>query len=220
MQPKVITHIKLLLGKPLPGIKAHQLMLPSGRELDIYPEDFPDVKQSAVLFLLFRTEEGVSTCLIKRPDSMKDHAGQYAFPGGKYELTDPSVEYTALRESKEEVGIAPGNVHLLGQLSPLYISVSQFLISPVVGYCPVQPQFTLNPSEVESLILVPIASFLDEKSISEMETETQTGKLTVPCYSINGEVIWGATAMIISEFIQMLEKGNLIEQIRVMSIPL
>lgn len=218
MLPPLISHIKTLLEGTLPGVRAHCLMLPPGRELDIAPQNFPDVKQSAVLFLLFPGEKGLSTCLIKRPSSMKNHAGQYAFPGGQYDICDPSMEHTALREAREEVGILPGNIRLLGQLTPLYVSVSNFLITPIVGYCHTQPDFILNPAEADAAFTPAIQLFTSGSYLSEFVVDTNIGILNAPCYNIDGEIVWGATAMIIAEFAQIITKNQLVDQIGIMSV--
>ena len=135
---------------------------------------------------------------------MKHHPGQISFPGGKVEKEDTSAEMTALREAREEVGIDPGAVEILGKLSELYLEVSQFSIQPFIAWSDKKPDFLVNSGEVEELILFPLSDFVANEAISEVELQTFTGPLLVKYYPHNGEIIWGATAMILSELIEIL----------------
>lgn len=206
MQHTIIEKINSAIhNNKLKGQEAHMRMVPPGRNLEIDPEDFHKVKQSAVLVLLYpNSNNDCMMCFIERPANMRTHAGQIGFPGGKFELTDPSFEHTALREAKEEVGIAPGIVKILGRLSSLYISVSHFLIHPVVGILEHTPQFNCNVDEVSRLLELPLKAFTDEDNFATHTIETVTGKLDVPCFKIEDEIIWGATAMIIAELLDTI----------------
>lgn len=132
---------------------------------------------------------------------MKYHAGQIALPGGRIEDGETAKE-TALRETHEEIGISPDNVTILGSLSELYVAVSQFLIHPFVGWLEKKPEFRMNHDEVEKMVIFPLLKF--SNIFEEEELETITGKLKVPCIKYNKEIIWGATAMILSEFYDVL----------------
>jgi 8-oxo-dGTP pyrophosphatase MutT (NUDIX family) len=112
---------------------------------------------------------------------------------------------TALREAREEVGINPSSVEILGKLSDLYVEVSKFSIQPFLAWADRKPDFAVNFSEVEELILLPLDDIMKEESISETELQTVTGPLKVKFYSYKGEIIWGATAMILSELIEILK---------------
>jgi 8-oxo-dGTP pyrophosphatase MutT (NUDIX family) len=189
----------------LPGVESHSRMLPPGRRLKTIDDEISLVKQSSVLILLFPYNNQLYTCLTRRPDSMKHHPGQISFPGGKVEDGDLSPEMTALREAHEEVGIDPAKIEILGCLSNLYVEVSRFFIHPFIGWVDQLPDFVVSSDEVEELILFPVSQFVSNELISEAEIQTVTGRLTVKYYPFNGSMIWGATAMILSELIEILK---------------
>jgi 8-oxo-dGTP pyrophosphatase MutT (NUDIX family) len=195
-------HIRKALLGNLRGMESHQKMMPPNRRLQVATGDQRRLKPSSVMLLLFSEGAEIYICLIKRPATMKHHAGQVAFPGGQIEHGEEALE-TALRETWEEIGIPAGQIEVLGALSELYVDVSGFLIKPFVGWTEEKPQFILNPSEVEKLLLFPLLSIRD--ALAETELETVSGRLKVPCFPFEGEVIWGATAMILSEFYDVLE---------------
>jgi len=206
MYSAVKTYLTEKLKDILPGFAAHSKMLPPGRSLNIQPEALSQVRLSSVLVLLFEDSGKLYTCLTRRPSTMKHHPGQVSFPGGKVEKDDLSAESTALREANEEVGIIPENIEILGKLSDLYVEVSRFSIQPYVAWTNQKPIFEVNYSEVEALLLFPISEFVLDEMILETEIETVTGTLNVKYYPYNGEFIWGATAMILSELIEILKK--------------
>jgi len=195
-------NIKNALLKNLPGETSHKKMLPPNRILKAASNKKSTLKQSSVLLLLFIENCELIACLIKRPSHMKHHAGQVALPGGRIEIGETAVE-TALRETYEEIGIQPNKVEILGSLSEFYVEVSRFQIQPFVGWLNKKPEFKINPNEVEKTILFPIKKF--KAPFNEIELETISGKLKVPCIKFEGEIIWGATAMILSEFADILE---------------
>ena len=201
------SYIKNALQQELPGGKSHIKMIPPGRELSIKNNDKERVRYSSVLFLLFPKGGEIFTCLTKRTSSMKYHPGQISFPGGKIEPGENS-QTTALREAEEEVGISPDKVSILGRLSELYIPVSRFSISPFVGWIDHEPEFILNTDESEKLILFPVEQFAKEQVIDFIELETVTGPLEVPYYPFDGEIVWGATAMIMAEFFDLVSPKN------------
>jgi len=166
------------------------------------------VKQSSVLLLLFPEDDQIYICLTRRPPTMTYHPGQISFPGGKVEKEDLSAEMTALREAREEVGIDPASIEILGKLSDLYVEVSKFSIQPFLAWAHKKPEFLVNAGEVEELILFPLSEFVANENISETELNTVTGPLLIRYYPYNGEIIWGATAMILSELIEILKKHN------------
>lgn len=142
---------------------------------------------------------------------MKNHPGQISFPGGKIEEGE-SPELTAMREAQEEVGISPLDVELLGMLSELYIPVSGFIIFPYVGWLDYKPDFVLNEDEAEQIILFPIEDFLQKDQICYTEMDTVRGRLKVPYYPHEGQIIWGATAMILTEFLDILKEASFTPQ--------
>lgn len=164
--------------------------------------------QSGVLLLIFQEGKSKKLVLIRRPVTMKNHAGQIAFPGGKMEPQDNGIVETALRESKEEIGIAPEKVRVIGTLSPVYVQVSNFVIHPVVGWYDSQPDFKMEATEVANVHIISIEDMLLPSSLTIHNVETLSGLLSVPGFSIDGLFIWGATAMILTEFLEIYTKIN------------
>ena len=206
MYSSILTYLKLTLSGELPGTEAHHKMLPPGRRLKSFDDELSLVKPSSVLLLLFPEGDQIYICLIKRTPTMTHHPGQISFPGGKVEKEDHSAEMTALREAREEIGIDPLAIEILGKLSDLYIEVSKFSIQPFLAWTNKKPEFLLNASEVEDLILFPLSDFVTNETIFETELDAITGPLRVSYYPYNGEIIWGATAMILSELIEILKR--------------
>lgn len=194
--------IKKALAGNLSGIESHQKMMPPNRKLKAYTGDKKRLKPSSVLLLIFPEENELYICLIKRPSNMTHHANQIAFPGGKIEAGESPLE-TAFRETKEEIGINPEKIEILGTLSDLFVDVSGFLIHPFVGWTNKRPDFIINQAEVQKIVLFPFFKF--RNNLEEAELETFSGILKIPCFHFDGEIIWGATAMILSELLDAIE---------------
>jgi 8-oxo-dGTP pyrophosphatase MutT (NUDIX family) len=205
MDPEIKIYLKDALQKELPGINSHIRLLPPGRRLKSHSDERSMVKLSSVLVLIFPVGDKLYTCLTKRPSTMKFHAGQISFPGGKVEKEDISAEMTALREAREEVGIDPSVVEILGKLSDFYLEISQFSIQPFLAWTNQKPEFNLNYHEVEELILFPVSDFVDNENIREMLLQTSTGELMIKYFPHDGQIIWGATAMILAELLDILK---------------
>lgn len=205
MYTSFLSYLTNALQEDLLGVKAHQKMLPPGRRLKTYESELSSVKPSGVLLLLFPEAGNIYLCLIKRPSTMTHHPGQISFPGGKVEKDDASAEMAALREAQEEVGIDPAIVKIIGKLSELYVEVSKFLIHPFIAWADKKPDFIVNKAEVDELILLPLNDLVNNETIMETDMETITGRLRVKYYPFNSQIIWGATAMILSELIEILK---------------
>jgi 8-oxo-dGTP pyrophosphatase MutT (NUDIX family) len=146
---------------------------------------------------------------MKRPDYDGAHSGQISFPGGKVETDDENLEQTALRETSEELGILKNKIQILGKLSPLKIQVSGFEVNPFVGFINEKPFWKPDPDEVAYLIEAPVTELLNP-SISKIENwKLHNTNVDVPFYKIENEKIWGATAMILSEFIEIIHKTKI-----------
>lgn len=206
MYSSFLSYLKEALHEGLSGVEAHQKMLPPGRRLKTHENELSLVKPSSVLLLLYPEGDQIFICLIKRPSTMKHHPGQISFPGGKVEKEDSSIEMTAIREAQEEVGIDPSYIRIIGKLSELYVEVSKFLIHPFLAWADHKPNFLVNKAEVEELILFPLSDFVANETIMETDLETITGRLRIRYYPFNSQIIWGATAMILSELIEILKK--------------
>jgi len=196
------------LQKPLPGKPAQMKMSSLERIQGLMRLSIPDdARQSSVLILLYPLGGSVGIVLTMRNEYRGIHSGQISLPGGKHEETDESLIYTALRESKEEIGIDPGQVQIIGQLTEMYIPPSNFLVTPVVGYQAIRPCFTAEPKEVARIIEIRIDELIDQRNRQVKKMKLNLGfSLKVPSYYINGNIIWGATAMILSELREIISE--------------
>ncbi len=200
--------IRSILQQELTGLQSHEKMLPPGRVLKAAPADKKHIKKSSVLLLLFYENNQLMACLIKRPAHMKHHAGQIALPGGRMEPGETAIE-TAMRETYEEIGIEKDQIEFLGKLSKFYVEVSRFEIQPIVAWLEKRPEVKLCYEEVEKVVYFPLRQF--GLPHDKTELHTTTGKLEVPCVKFEGEIIWGATAMILSEFYDVINKHQNIQ---------
>jgi len=208
---KLILDLKSELAKDLPSVTSHQRMMPPNRALDLLTvKRNATTKLSSVLILLYPKEGKLFTVFIKRQEYDGFHSGQIAFPGGKYEKTDINLMNTALREANEEIGLDISSIEVLGQLSELFIPPSNFLVFPVVAYMPSSPIFKPDKKEVNSIIEVSLAELLSPDNVSENEfSGVGNKKIIAPCYNLNNYKVWGATAMIVSEFIDVIKNNDL-----------
>jgi 8-oxo-dGTP pyrophosphatase MutT (NUDIX family) len=204
---KIIEGLRQRLLQPLPGFAAQERMI--GRVVSMPPRVPENAKQSAVLCLLYPVDGLLHILLMKRREDKTAHSGQVSFPGGRHEPIDATMQATALREAHEEVGINAADVDVLGALTPLYIPVSNFQVYPFVGYLPARPGLSLSHSEVSYTIEVPLATLLhaQRKTIADVVSPAIPDVIRkVNAYKLeDGTIIWGATAMIISELEVMLE---------------
>ncbi len=177
---------------------------------DVIPSD---ARPSAVMSLLFPVENELHLLFIKRTEDGHAHSGQVSFPGGKQDPVDTNLKATALREAQEEVGIMPADVDILGELTPLYIPVSNFQVHPFVAFAKERPTYNINEAEVRHILEVPVSELFhaDRKVTTGVISPAMPGvKMTVKAYQlVDGTIIWGATAMILSELETILEElGN------------
>lgn len=192
--------IEKIAHKKLIGTEAHKLMVPSGRNLEFY--DDSSYKKSAVNLILFDSLQTTKFILIKRNSKLEYHSGQISLPGGSFDDSDKNLWETAKRETYEEIGIKLTDQNYIRELSPLYIPVSKFLVYPFVSYIPFVPQLNLNKSEVEKAYFADIYKFFDKSNKSFYEGKD----IKYPYYKIENERVWGATAMILSEFYCLLKE--------------
>ena len=161
------------------------------------------LKPSGVLLPLFYKDEKCHILFTKRTEDVEHHKGQISFPGGSHDEGDETLMATALRESYEEVGIKSEDVEILGELDDV-VTTTRFVISPFVGFIPYPYKFNINANETDELIEVPIQALLDEK-IHREDLMIREGK---PCpvyfYHYNNHVIWGATAGILKQFLDLV----------------
>ncbi len=198
-----IEKIKHELKKSLPGMEVQYRMAPSVR---INPVTLTRSVKAGVLILLYPVNQVLHTVFIKRAEYNGAHSGQISLPGGRFEVSDTSLMHTALRETREELGIDISEIELLGSLSVLPIPVSNFEVYPFIGFTKRLPVFKPDPEEVETIIQTGL-SFLTDPAYVKHETMMHDDQLIeIPFYDVNGHHIWGATAMILSEFGEVLTR--------------
>ena len=203
---KLISHIKQRIALPLPGSAAQLKMAPLSRINQLQAP--PDARQSAVMILLFEQTGEWYTLLMRRTEDGRTHSGQISFPGGKREESDSDILMTALRETEEEIGIRRDQIQVLGQLSPLYIPPSNFHVTPVLGYLPGSVETNISPQEVQEVLTVPLRKLFDDSIKEERLITTSTNnQLRSPIYLLPPQhIVWGATAMIISELEHLIKE--------------
>jgi 8-oxo-dGTP pyrophosphatase MutT (NUDIX family) len=206
-----IERLQQALDRPLPGQAAQANMAPA--PVGQYPDRWQkptDCREAAVLLLLYQCAPDEQRpdwhlVLIKRPEYPGTHSGQISLPGGQREPDEP-LRQTALRETKEEVGVTVLDEAVVGSLSPLYTPPSNFCIFPFVATFSSCPDFQPDLREVETLLEVPVNMFFDPAYRREETWNLgKYGNRRVPFFDILGHKVWGATAMILSEFVSLLE---------------
>lgn len=190
---------RILQHEELPGIASQLLMAPMGRERQLEPPI--DYKLACVLILLYPKQDEWHISLIERSSgNLNDrHAGQISLPGGMLEESDESYEHCALRETEEEIGLSRDQIGILGELTGLYVPVSNFMIYPFVGFTTEEPEFNPSPAEVAQILEVKLGKIHKYKKTGTISSQNYTLN-DVPYYDVNGHKVWGATAMILSEF--------------------
>ena len=192
------------LAGTLPGLDAQLRFMPTPPRTGWKPGEFPsDARLAAGLLLLYPGERGASIPLTVRASGLRRHAGQISLPGG---ATDPgeTLAQAAVREAHEEIGIDPTAVRILGELTPVYVLVSGFTLHPVVGITHQRPTFAPAAHEVDAIVEVSIEDLKDASSIRQ-GTRTREGvAIEYPYFDLMGHQVWGATAMILGEFICLL----------------
>jgi 8-oxo-dGTP pyrophosphatase MutT (NUDIX family) len=192
------------LKKPLPGVDAQLRMSPEVRRP--VSVEYP-LKNAGVLILLYPREGRIFTVFIKRTEYEGVHSGQVSLPGGMYKDEDDSLMETALREAKEETGIDISSVTVIGRLTPLHIPVSNVNVHAFVGVTDRLPAFMHDPAEVQYLIEESLDELLSEVNHKTKVMTLFGNEVIVPYFDVQGNHIWGATAMIISEFSEIVRKG-------------
>jgi len=172
------------------------------------PLKFPEgATNGAALLLVYPHDDTLHLALTVRGSGLRNHTGQVSLPGGRVDEGE-TLEGAALREASEEIGVEPGTVEVLGRLTPLHIPVSGFLLHPIVGFVSMRPAFQRAEWEVARIIEAPV-SLLSDSSVVKREIRTrvvrgQSIDVDVPYFDIDGEKVWGATAMVLAEFCAIL----------------
>lgn len=207
--PDLIEHLHSRMAQPLPGRSAQFKMASVRRLQELGPDLMPpaNAQVACVLNLLHRQDDAWRTVLIRRTANPRDrHSGQVSFPGGRREEHDNILADVALREAEEEVGVSASQIRILGQLTELYIPVSNYLVTPFVGVLEGPTQFRPQPGEVESILTPQLLELRLPASRKTTDIRIADGRtlLDVPYFDVEGCVVWGATAMILSEFLELM----------------
>ena len=205
-----IDQLKQKFQLPLPGVSSHLKMAPPHRVREIVNQldNAENAKKSAVLILFFHDADALKMIVIRRSVYVGTHSGQIAFPGGRYEEEDKEVRITALREIEEEIGIPENEIEIIGRLTDIYVPPSNFLISVFVGYLSQKPVYKIDEREVDEVIEIPFAEFYKSDLIKEKTFYVNSIKAAdnAPYYNLTNAEIWGASAMVISELLDVLRE--------------
>lgn len=200
-----IPEIKRL--KPL-GFSAQAIMMPANRQKLSYIDEqlHKNARQSAVMMLLYPKDKQMSILLIQRALSTGVHSGQIGFPGGARDKEDKNLQDTALRETQEEIGVDPRSVQDIKAFTKLYIPASNYIVQPFLGVLTQSPIITCNYDEVAGIIELPVKDLLSSNIIQHVGRTTSYGTyLDVPAFVYQDSIIWGATAMMLSELREALK---------------
>jgi 8-oxo-dGTP pyrophosphatase MutT (NUDIX family) len=196
--------LRVRLAGTLPGIEAQLRFAPFPQRAGWRAGEFPpDARTAAALVLLYPGDDGVAIPLTVRSNTLPRHAGQISLPGG---ATDPdeTIVAAALREASEEIGIDPAAVRVLGELTPIHVLVSGFTLHPVVGVSDARPPFQAAPDEVAEIVEVRLEDLRDASRIRTGSRLREGVAVEYPYFDLRGHHVWGATAMVLGEFVHLL----------------
>jgi 8-oxo-dGTP pyrophosphatase MutT (NUDIX family) len=202
-----LAHVRHALQQARPGFAAHERMLPQRPPGSEPPLANRRERAAAVLILVYPVDAVPHLALTRRTDTVQNHKGQISLPGGSREGAESPIE-TALREANEEIAVNGADLEILGTLSPIYIGVSDYLITPVVAIAPRRPDFRPDPVEVVEIIEAPLSVLLDPGVRVAEDWVVRGVTVRIPFFAIGPHKVWGATAMILSEFAAMLEQSS------------
>ncbi len=196
------------LQEDLPGWKAQRMMATQvHRDQRATPR--ADARRAGIMILFYPHRDTFSMPLILRPVYSGVHSGQVAFPGGKMEAFDKDIVATALRETDEEIGVTVEESQVIGQLSDIYIPPSNSLVTPIVALSEEKPVYNIDPHEVVEVIDVSLDDLINPDNCKVVQINIPgRGVVDAPSYQINGHTIWGATAMMISELLVLLNRAD------------
>ena len=188
---------------PLPAEASQFKMSPPFRNelINSYKEAMKNAKRAGVLAMFYPNATNETyLALILRKTYRGVHSAQIGFPGGKYEDEDKTLKHTAIRETWEEIGVPKHQIKVIKQMTEVYIPPSNFYVQPFIGIAQNTPKFIKQDEEVEDIVEVSLAHFLDENNVcNKLVATSYTAQIEVPAYELNGHVVWGATAMMLSE---------------------
>jgi 8-oxo-dGTP pyrophosphatase MutT (NUDIX family) len=204
MLAEIERSLRQRLAETLPGVQAQLKFAPVPTRPGWTPGHFPeDTRTAAGLLLLYPREHDVAIPLTLRATGLARHAGQVSLPGGATDPGETLVE-AALREASEEIGVDPSSVRVLGELTPVHVLVSGFTLHPIVGITDARPNFVAAPGEVEEILEVSLDHVRDASRIGRGTRIREGMAIEYPYFDLLGHHVWGATAMILGEFICLL----------------
>jgi 8-oxo-dGTP pyrophosphatase MutT (NUDIX family) len=193
------------LTRALPGLDAQLRFAPNPTRPGWRPGEFPEsARTAAALLLLYPHEDGVAVPLTVRASGLARHAGQISLPGGAVDAGETIAE-AALREASEEIAVDPETVRVLGELTPVHVLVSGFTLHPVVGITDTRPDFVAAPGEVDEILEVLLDDLRDASRIRRGTRIREGVAVEYPYFDLLGHQVWGATAMVLGEFIHLLQ---------------
>lgn len=194
------------LKEPLPGRSAQELMAPRPIDESRFAES-PNrpARPGGVMVLLYPENDEIYLPLMKRPVYQGAHSGQVSFPGGKVEKSDRNLTETALRETQEEIGVPSRDIDVIGELSELFIIASNFKVFPTVGVLKAKPNFIPDSREVDRVLMPNLSELRDLNRRGVKTMHFPPYSIESPYFDVEGEIVWGATAMILSELIHIVE---------------
>ena len=193
--PAEDSHFKMVPPFRRQLLKQQEKAIKQAKHAGVLALFYPDINQKTNFVLILRkTYKGV-------------HSAQVGFPGGKLEKEDESLEFTAIRETYEEVGVPTHHIKIVKTLSQVYIPPSNFYVQPFIGFTNKTPQFIKQEEEVEDILEIALDHFLDEETLITKKVLTSYSvEVEVPAFNLNGHVVWGATAMMLSEIKDLLKQ--------------
>ncbi|WP_304198763.1 CoA pyrophosphatase [Flavobacterium alvei] len=204
-----LEYVPKFLEVNLPASEAHFKMAPLERIKTLKNMNFDSInpKNAAVMMLFYPKNGRTHLVLIVRNSYEGIHSAQIAFPGGKFEPKDQTYVNTALRETQEEIGIHPEQIQIIMPFTNLYIQASNFMVYPFLGISKEEIVFMPDSNEVAQIIELPLSDFLnDDLIVSAIITTSYAKDIEIPAYKINEHIVWGATAMMLSELKEVLKK--------------
>ena len=197
------------LQREKPGLAAQFRMVPDPRPGDkVYQEAQDSCLRAGVLVLLYRLHGRVCVLLTQRTTHGLHHRSQISFPGGQQDPGE-DLQQTALRETSEEVGVTRHSLHILGELTPLFIPPSNYCIYPFVASASERPDFRPSEQEVAQVLEIPVVHLMDPQNLKYEKWELRGQEVSVPFYAFQKHKIWGATAMVLSELLDIVRSFSL-----------
>tara|TARA_Y100001954_G_scaffold70125_1_gene76808 strand:+ start:520 stop:1161 length:642 start_codon:yes stop_codon:yes gene_type:complete len=194
-EEKLIDELRKVLSNGLPGVKSQLKAAPPFRANSFTDKDVMEARKASVVFIIYPHDNKWEGVLIKRASYDGVHSKQIAMPGGEREPGDASDLETAIRECEEEIGVSLVKAQIIGTLSPLYIPPSRFFVRPYLAYLNAKPQFNIDPKEVGEVLFVSLERLCSDNLWAEFEIKGNK----VPGFELDGNVVWGATAMMLAE---------------------